>query len=77
MERTVTEAVRLCIISLIAAIFVAAVDFVAVDVAALDASSVGIMIVVWLLRDASRLKMWSSCWVDLSSSAAAYSIAVV
>ena len=70
MERAVTEASRLWIIALIAAISVAAVDVAAVDAAALSASSVGSVIIVWPSRDASRLKLCPSFLVDLSSSAA-------
>ena len=77
LERKVTEVSRLYIIALIAAILVAVVDVAAVDATALAASSVRSVIVVWPSRDAYSSRMWPSCWVDLSSSAAAYSIAAV
>ena len=77
MEREVTMAARLCIIALIAAISVVVVDVSAVESAALAASSVRSVSVVWQSRDAYSSRMWPSCWVDLSSSAAAYYIATV
>ena len=65
------------IIALIVDSSVVLVDVPAVEAAALAASSVGSVSVVWPPRDASSSRMCPSCLVDLSSSAAAYSIAVV
>ena len=77
VEKAVPKAPRLWIIVLVVAILVVAVDAATVDDAALAASFIGSMSVVWPLRDPSSLRMGYSCWMDLSSSAAAYSIAVV
>ena len=76
-ERAVTEAARICIIALIAAILVVAVDASAVEAAALPTRSVGSVSVEWPSREASRSRMHPSCLLDLSSRAAANYIAAV
>ena len=73
MERAVTEAARLWIIALIAAILVEVVDVAALDAAALAARFVGSVSVVWPSRDNYSSRMQLSCWAEVSSSATVYS----
>ena len=72
-----TEATRIWIIYLIAAILVATVDAGAVEAAALTARSVGSVSFVWSSRDDSSLRMRPSFLLDLSSRASAHSMDVV